>query len=85
MERNLVPFGRGSRSCVGKDLAVMVLYLETAAFFGGVGRSGQAGTDDGKADVKIFETDRSDLEMEYDLFAPFPKKDSKGLKVLFEA
>ena len=31
-------------------------------------------------DAELFETDDSDLAMAYDLFSPFPKDDSNGLR-----
>lgn len=68
MERNFVPFGRGSRSCIGRELALLMLYMMTASFFT-------------RFDAELFETDESDLTMAYDFFAPWPKKDSVGVQV----
>lgn len=72
MDRNFVPFGRGSRSCIGRDLAIMTLYLMTASFFSQF------------KEVRLWETEKRDLAMEFDLFAPFPRVGSRGLKVVFE-
>jgi cytochrome P450 len=71
LEKYFVPFGRGGRSCVGKELALMNLYLMTAAFFN-------------QFDAELFETSRKDIEMVHDYFAPFPAVDSKGLRVMLK-
>lgn len=68
LERYFSPFGRGSRSCIGKELAVMNLYLMTANFFH-------------KFDAELYQTTLKDLEMEHDFFAPFPAAESRGLRV----
>ena len=39
---------------------------------------------DGPAKIKLFETDDSDVEMQRDLFIPYPKEGSKGIRVVFE-
>ncbi|KAK7902476.1 hypothetical protein LTR67_002121 [Exophiala xenobiotica] len=71
LEKYFVPFGRGGRSCIGKELALMNLYLTTATFFH-------------QFDAEIFETKRKDMEIEHDFFSPFPAADSKGLRVLLK-
>jgi len=68
MEKFFTPFGRGSRSCIGKELALMNLYLMTANFFH-------------KFDAELYQTTLKDIEMEHDFFAPFPASDSSGLRV----
>lgn len=70
LERNFVPFGRGSRSCIGRDLALLTVYVTIANIFH-------------RFDAELFETDASDLAMEHDLFAPFPKAGSRGLSAKF--
>lgn len=69
LEPYLVPFSRGSRSCIGKDLAMIELYLTVANLFS-------------KFDMKLFETSERDLSMEHDFFAPFGPSESKGLQVI---
>lgn len=71
LEKYFVPFGRGGRSCIGKELAIMNLYLTIAAFFH-------------QFDAEIFETTRKDIEIEHDYFSPFPAVDSKGLRVMLK-
>jgi cytochrome P450 len=63
-----VPFSKGSRSCIGKDVAIVELYVILANMFS-------------KFDMKLFETSERDISMEHDFFAPFGPKDSKGLQV----
>jgi cytochrome P450 len=69
LEKYFVPFGKGSRSCIGRELAMLNLYLTTAAFLH-------------EFDAELFETQRKDIEMEHDYFSPFPAADSKGLRVI---
>jgi cytochrome P450 len=68
LEAYHVPFSKGSRSCIGKDLAMVELYLALANMFS-------------KFDMKLFETSERDIKMEHDFFAPFGPSDSKGLQV----
>ncbi|KAF2834761.1 cytochrome P450 [Patellaria atrata CBS 101060] len=71
LEKYFIPFGRGSRSCIGKSLAMMNLYLTTAnLFFHFV--------------PQLYETTLKDIEMEHDFFAPFPPHESKGLRVILK-
>lgn len=44
--------------------------------FGGAGIKGEDG------EFELFETDREDVEMRYDLFVPYGKRDSKGIRVV---
>lgn len=75
LERHLVPFSRGSRQCVGINLAYAEILLTLHALFrpGGVGRK-----------MKLFQTDIDDIEIKHDFFNPFPKADSRGVRVLIE-
>jgi cytochrome P450 len=71
LEKYFVPFGRGGRSCIGKELAIMNLYLTIAAFFH-------------EFDAELYETTRKDIEIEHDYFSPFPAVSSKGLRVVLQ-
>ncbi|KAL3440678.1 cytochrome P450 [Aspergillus insuetus] len=68
LERYFVGFGKGTRSCLGLNLAWCELYLVFAALFRFF-------------DFELFETDITDIEFVHDFFIPFPKLDSKGVRV----
>jgi cytochrome P450 len=71
LEMYHVPFSRGSRSCIGKDLAMVELYLAVANLFN-------------TFDMRLFETSERDISIEHDFFAPFGPSESKGLQVMVE-
>ena len=65
----LVPFGRGSRVCLGQHLAYMELYVGLATLFR-------------RHDLELHETDRSDVDFVLDMVIPIPKRGSKGVRVI---
>lgn len=69
LEKYLVNFSKGSRACLGQNLARAEIPLTLAAVFGG------------RFDFELFETDRSDVDLKHDLFNPCSKLDSKGVRV----
>ncbi|KAI2618578.1 putative cytochrome P450 [Hypomontagnella submonticulosa] len=71
LEKYLLSFSRGSRQCIGINLAHAELYMATALIFRRLGPH-----------LKLYKTDISDVEMLYDYFIPKPKLDSKGVRVL---
>ncbi|KAF2008686.1 cytochrome P450 [Aaosphaeria arxii CBS 175.79] len=71
MNRNWVPFTRGSRNCLGHNLAVAEISLALAVLFR-----------PGGPDMELFETDESDVIMAHDFLIPVPKIDTKGVRVL---
>ncbi|KAJ4361505.1 hypothetical protein N0V95_001842 [Ascochyta clinopodiicola] len=79
LKKYLVNFSRGSRICIGRDLAkaeiVYTLALLVRRWVG-----------DGKErrGMRLWETTRGDAEIERDFFNPFPALDSKGVRVVFE-
>jgi len=75
--RYLVAFCKGPRQCVGINLAYAELYVCVNTVFGRYGAGGPA-------KMVLFETDESDVEIQHDLFIPFPKEGSKGIRVTFE-
>lgn len=77
LRRFLVPFSRGTRSCVGMNLAYAEIFLALGALFRPVGAGG--------VELELFETDRSDVEVVHDFFNPSPRLDSKGVRVLVRA
>jgi cytochrome P450 len=71
LEKYLVSFSKGSRQCVGLNLAHAELRLILYGVFG-----------PGGVDMELFETDESDVKVFRDYFNPFPRDDSKGVRVL---
>jgi cytochrome P450 len=71
LEKFLVSFSKGSRQCVGLNLAHAELHLILYRVFG-----------PGGVEMELFETDESDLKIVHDYFNPFPRVDSKGVRVL---
>ncbi|KAK8926826.1 Cytochrome P450 monooxygenase sdnE [Metarhizium anisopliae] len=84
LDRYLVSFGKGSRHCVGMNLAMAELYLTLAKLFrlfgsGRVRRPGDLGQ------LVLFETDESDIRMTGEVLVPFVKPDSRGVRVVVES
>ncbi|KAI9795739.1 MAG: hypothetical protein M1833_006832 [Piccolia ochrophora] len=71
LEKYLLTFSRGTRQCLGMNLATAELYLGLASIF----------RPDGPC-MELFETDRSDIDAQHDLFNPHPKLGTKGIQVL---
>ncbi|KAI1387579.1 cytochrome P450 [Hypoxylon trugodes] len=69
-ERGFMPFSRGSRNCVGMNLAICELHVALAALTLRV-----------IPRMRLFETTEEDVLYDYDLFIPQTKKDSKGVRV----
>jgi cytochrome P450 len=78
LDRYLVSFSKGSRQCVGINLAYSELYICLNAVFGRYGAKGQ----EALRKMELFETTKEDVEMKHDLFIPGPKKGSKGVRVV---
>ncbi|GAW22252.1 hypothetical protein ANO14919_117880 [Xylariales sp. No.14919] len=80
LDKYLVSFCKGSRSCVGINLAYGELYLTMACLWRLWGsRDATLGDDVGV--LSLFETDIRDVEIEADSFIPTPQKGSKGIRV----
>ncbi|KAK7911046.1 cytochrome P450 [Apiospora marii] len=73
MDRNWVPFTRGSRNCLGINLAMAEMNHAMAVMF----RPG------GPA-LTLYETDESDISQSVDFLMPLPKLDSRGTRVTVE-
>lgn len=73
MHRYFVPFSRGSRSCVGIEVAKMELLLTAGNVFRKLGK-----------EMQLWETTERDVSWAYDFFAPYIPLDSKGLRVKIE-
>ena len=69
LERFMVSFGRGTRSCLGINLAYIELYLTLGMMFR-------------RYKFELHESDVEDVTLAHDVFIPVAKLDSKGLRVL---
>ncbi|KAK6220538.1 hypothetical protein LQW54_001983 [Pestalotiopsis sp. IQ-011] len=65
----LVSFSRGSRGCVGKNLAMMELHVALATLFR-------------RHDLELYSTTRDDLDFAVDLVKPMPKHGSMGVRAV---
>ncbi|KAL9586172.1 MAG: hypothetical protein Q9212_001093 [Teloschistes hypoglaucus] len=70
MDKNYVPFTKGSRSCVGVNLAYAELYLTTAMVFR-----------PGAPRLQLFETGEEDVRIVRDVVIGLPKAESRGVRV----
>ena len=68
-EKYLVNFSKGTRQCLGMNLAYAEIYLTLAAVFR-------------RYDFGFFETTSRDIDVAHDFFNPQPKKGSKGVRVI---
>lgn len=78
--RFMVAFGKGSRQCLGKNLALAEIYLTLATLFTRYG-SREVKFEGDVGYLVLFETDESDVECTVDGFLPLPKNDTKGVRV----
>ncbi|OCT49257.1 Trichodiene oxygenase [Cladophialophora carrionii] len=69
LEQYLVAFSKGSRQCIGLNLARAEMLLVMAKLFRDV-------------HFQLYETTREDVTLAHELFLPFPKIGSKGVRVL---
>jgi cytochrome P450 len=88
LDRYLVSFSKGARQCLGINLAYAELYLCVAGVWrrydGFDGATSPPNPAKVEGTIKLFETTKEDVEIKYDLFVPFAKRDSKGIRVLIE-
>lgn len=73
MTRSLVPFARGSRNCIGMNLATAEINKMLAALFC-----------PGAPQFDLFETDESDVVAVHDYIVPLARLDSKGVRISFK-
>ncbi|KAI1745268.1 cytochrome protein [Xylaria scruposa] len=69
LSRYMVSFGRGTRSCLGMQLAYAELFVGLATVFR-------------RFSFEIYDTDRTDVDAGRDCFVPRPVKRSNGVRVL---
>lgn len=65
-------FGRGSRGCLGKELAYMELYVAIATLFR-------------RFEMELFETTRADADFVLDMVVPMPPRNSKGVRAVIKS
>jgi cytochrome P450 len=68
MQQAFVPFSRGTRNCIGQELAKQELLLT-------------AGNLVQRFDFELYESSERDVKLAHDWFAPFAELDSEGLRV----
>ncbi|KAK4197369.1 putative cytochrome P450 E-class, group IV, partial [Triangularia verruculosa] len=71
MDRNLNPFSKGSRVCLGKNLAYADMYILLATLFR-----------PGGPKMTLYETDESNVKFECDFGVSSPRLESKGVRVV---
>jgi cytochrome P450 len=69
-----VPFSRGTRACLGTNLAWAELYMCIAGLFRPV--------ECGGVDLELFDTAEQEIRVEHDYFNPAPAKGAKGVRVI---
>lgn len=71
LHKSWVPFCRGSRNCLGMNLALAEMSLVLAVLYRPNGPP-----------MELFETDESDVKQKHDFIIPLPKKSTKGIRAL---
>lgn len=69
LDKYMVSFSKGSRNCLGMNLAKAEFYLLISTLFS-------------RLDLELFETTIDDVEMKHDFYVPAAKMGSKGVRVL---
>ena len=82
LDRYLVSFTKGSRQCLGINLAYAELYMCLSAIFSRFGSGGPDGIrfDGDEGVLELYETTLRDVEIARDAFSPVAAKDSKGIR-----
>lgn len=68
LTRYLVSFGRGTRSCLGINLAYAEMYISLANVYRNF-------------EFELFETSRESVDVYRDMFLPHPKPGTQGVRV----
>jgi cytochrome P450 len=84
LERYLVSFGKGTRQCLGMSLAYAELYMTLGKLFRWLGSSEVRGEGD-LGVLKLWETNRSDVQMVAEVLVPFVKQGSKGVRAIIRS
>lgn len=80
LDRYQVAFSKGTRICLGMNLALAEIYLMVAAVFRRYGTEEARGKDD-VGMLGLFETSDEDVHCAIDGFVPLPKPGSQGVRV----
>ncbi|KUJ13489.1 cytochrome P450 [Mollisia scopiformis] len=72
LDKYMVAFSRGTRMCLGLNLAKAELYLTVATIFRRFDN------------MELFETTSRDVVPKHDHFIPHPEMDSKGIRVVYK-
>ena len=80
LDRFLVSFSKGSRQCLGINLAYAEMYLCLCGIFRRFG-SKAARMDDDEGYLELFETGLGDVEVKGDGFVPLTEEGSQGVRV----
>ena len=83
LKRFLVLFSKGSRSCLGINLAYAQIYMCLATIFRRFGSGGKDGVrEEGDEGIlELFETGLKDVETAADYFVPMPAEGSEGIRI----
>ncbi|KAI9376045.1 cytochrome P450 [Aspergillus egyptiacus] len=71
LNKYLVSFSKGSRQCIGINLAFAELYMTVATLFR-------------RYNMKLYDTTEDDVRLHSDMILPHAKKGSKGIRVTLE-
>ncbi|KFY49221.1 hypothetical protein V496_10164 [Pseudogymnoascus sp. VKM F-4515 (FW-2607)] len=77
----LVSFSKGTRQCIGINLAYAELYMALARIFRAYG-SEDVRFEDDVGYLELYETNMSDVELTKDVFIPVGSDGSKGVRIL---
>lgn len=80
LDKYMVSFTKGSRQCVGMNLAYAELYLVLARLFRSYGSKDVKGDDD-IGYLSLFETTVEDVELKRDFFLPLTRLGSEGVRI----
>ena len=83
LDKFLLSFSKGSRQCLGINLAYAEMYVCLSNIFRRFGSGGEKGfrleSDEGV--LELWETDLTDVEIKGDGFVPLMKEGSKGVRI----
>lgn len=83
LDKYLVSFSKGSRQCLGINLAYAEMYLCLSGIFRRFGSGGEhgVGLEGDEGVLELYETDLTDVEIVADCFVPLAKEDTKGVRI----